>query len=512
MDAFLKKHSHNITSILSCFDRVIFKGYLPICHPKGVEKFLAHRGIDLRDFYGFAKNKSHELTVHAQKIAVNAQREYIYLNKDVKKEELARSIAQRLGITEGLICVLAIVEHNTSFALRMSKHPHLIKARPRCLTLYFYFVDKKLGFIHVRIPTWMPFTIQVYVNGHEWLAKQLDKHGIGYAKQDNAFTALEDAAKAQRIANQFSQIHWQRMLDHFAKNINSLLRTLFKDDRYYWVIDQAEFSTDILFRSPEALGPLNELLQRNATVCLSPEDILRYFGRKRPGAFREEVKTYYVKRHVGARVKHVAGCNWIKMYDKSGSVLRVETVINNPYQFRVRRRGKRKGQEIIGWFPLCKRLSHLFRYAQVSLTANTQYLNALSVVDDPTEAYDVINSVCEPARFQNRRRRALNPLRTSEVNLFVAVMRGENTIAGFSNRMLAARMGIQRRGSSKERKRQSAKVTRLVQLLRAHKLVAKIPRARRYHVTLKGLRIMSAAIHIRKVTLIDELQVYKTAA
>ncbi len=74
------------------------------------------------------------------------------------------------------------------------------------------------------------------------------------------------------------------------------------------------------------------------------------------------------------------------MYDKHGSVLRIETVINHPYEFKVRRRGRRKGQEVMGWFPMVKGVANLYRYAEVSLAANGRYLDALAVVDDPAKA------------------------------------------------------------------------------------------------------------------------------
>jgi hypothetical protein len=352
----------------------------------------------------------------------------------------------------------------------------------------------------------MPYTIQVYVNGHEWLAKRLAAKRIGFTKQDNAFTHIDDPQRAQQIADGFSGLNWKCILRALAKRVNPLLASFLLPFKYYWTIDQAEFATDIMFSSVQALHDLDEFLQRYATVCLSAEDVLIYFGRKRPGAGKEEIKTYYRKRNKGARVKHVVGSNWIKMYDKHGCILRIETVINDPYAFRVRRRGMRKGKLVTDWFPLCKRVSLLFRYAQVCLTANKQYLDALSVVDDPTAANALLDRLCEPVTFHDRRRRGLNPLRRSEVDIFRAVMNGENAIRGFTNRQLAHRLGARTNAAEQERKKQSAKTSRLLQLLRAHRLIAKIPRTRRYRQTLFGMRVMAAAIHLRKVSLPDTLQ------
>src|SRR5206468_11523605 len=78
--------------------------------------------------------------------------------------------------------------------------------------------------------------------------------------------------------------------------------------------------------------------------------------------------------------------NWLKMYDKAGLILRVETVINNPEVFKVRKRVQRHGKTQVEWVPMRKGVAYLFRYQQVSMQANSRYLEALAVVDDPSKA------------------------------------------------------------------------------------------------------------------------------
>jgi len=188
MKDFVEKHQHKITGTISTFDRIIFKGYLPIGYPESMEGFLYRNGLLIKDFKSFAKENSEILKQHAIDYARKYGRPYQYLNGKVRKKELARQIAEQDGIDQGLICVFSVVESNPSFALRYGdKRPHLIKCMPRCLTVYYYFMDRQLGFMHVRIQTWLPFMIQVYINGHEWLARQLDQRGIQYEKLENAF-------------------------------------------------------------------------------------------------------------------------------------------------------------------------------------------------------------------------------------------------------------------------------------------------------------------------------------
>jgi hypothetical protein len=495
---FVTKHRDKITGVISAFDRLIFKGYLPFSYPAAAEKFIGHQGLLLKDFQRFVKRCSTTIKENAVSMAKKAGRPYQYLDRKVRKEDLARNIAKRDGITKGLICVLGACEENVSFSLCYGKgRPRLVPKRPRCLTLYFYIMDPVLGFVHVRLSTWMPFSIQVYVNGHEWLARHLEHRGLKYRKVDNAFVSIEDCKRAQSIADRFPHQRWQKIFDSFAKRINPLMDNVLKGFRYYWVIDQAEFATDVLFANRPALGALYQSLQRHAALCMGAEDILQFLGRKLNGNFLGEALSELKKRWPGARIKHRIKANWMKMYDKYGVVLRIETVINDPYEFSVWRRGVRKGESCFGWFPMAKRVTNLYRYAEIGLSANKQYLNALAVIDDPTAAYDMLNRACQPIRSSNKRCRPLNLLNPQDNALCAAVMRGEFALRGFRHRDVAEHLGIEYSRNPVIQKRQSARLSRRIKLLHTHGLIAKIPRSRRYRVTRPGRQIMAAAVHLR---------------
>lgn len=495
---FLEKHQDKITGVLECFDRIIFKGYLPISSPEAMESFLARQGILLKDFKRFVSRCSKTIKDHGFQMATDARRPFIYLKTATRKEEQARAIAQRDHIIEGLVCVFSLLESCQSFQMRWGEgKPRLVSCQPRALCLYFYFLDPRFGFIHVRVQTWFPFTVQVYLNAHDWLALTLHKHAIGYQKIDNAFLRIDDIERAQRYAEKFPHRDWPPILEALARKVNPLLKKLLRGMQHYWVTDQAEFATDILFRDPLALKDLYQKLLRHATLCFGAEDILCFLGRKLNGNFQGEIHSSLQKRSMGARVKHRMKGNWIKMYDKHQSVLRIETVINHPREFHVRRLGKRNGELVNGWFPMAKRVTNLGRYAEVSSSSNRRYLEALSVVDDPSEGYRLLDRVCERTSRDGRRHRALNPLSRHDVATFSAVLRGEHSIHGFRNRDIARHLGQPHDPDPLARKRQSARVARNLQLLRAHGLIAKIPRSRRYRLTIHGTIIMTAAVTLR---------------
>ena len=289
------------------------------------------------------------------------------------------------------------------------------------------------------------------------------------------------------------------MLGELARQFNPLVGKELRGQDYYWVMDQAEYATDVLFKDRAALAGLYPRLVEHARACLSAEDVLKFLGRKLDGNFRGEVQTHVGRRIEGVRVKHRMKSNQLKMYDKAGQVLRIETTINDPREFRVRRR-KAGGKEL-AWQPLCKGVAWLWRYAEVGRGANSRYLDALAVVDDDSEARRLLDRATKPAKLHGKRKRALQPLSPAEQQLFLAALRGEHRLQGFRNHDIARRLYPHDTKDRAERRRRCGRVTRLIQLLRAHGLVAKIPRSRRYRVTAQGEVLMSAAIKVKEIDL-----------
>ena len=496
MERFVSKHTQKITGITECVDRIVFKGYLPISAASSMEAFMSHRRLLIKDFGWFVSQQSDVLKEHAHGLAEKTGRPFIHLSGPMRKEDKVREIAARDGVTDGLVCVLSAVEATQSFRMIPGEgRPKLVNAWRKCLCLYFYFLDRELGLMHIRIPTWFPFPVQVCLNGHEWLARKLTHNGIAYHKADNAFLWIDNPARAQRMADRFIKKAWPRVLSALARRVNPLLTGLLKGMNYYWVIDQAEFSTDIMFTDSQALKSLYPKLVKHATLCFTAEDVLTFLGRKLHGRFEGEVVGDSKKRHWGVRVKHRMKENWIKMYDKSKCVLRIETVINRPYEFKVRRRGRVRGREVTGWFPMAKGVSNLYRYREVSLAANHRYLNALAEVDNPSQAREDLRSLARPLQIQERNCRGFNPALEEDIRLFAAVMRGEHTIMGFRNKNLRHHLFPPTKDDSVSR-RQSARVSSLLARLHVRGLIAKIPRSRRWRVTRLGHALMSMALKL----------------
>jgi hypothetical protein len=509
-NAFLVKFASSIIAVLGCQDRVIFKGYLPFSHDVHLNRFVDHTlGIKRKDFLAWAADKSELLITHAKDFAAQHGAPYVYLQGRHRKEDLVGQHIRDRSLSDGLVCVLCCQETCRTVKLRYGDgRPRLVFTQRLQRVLYFYFLDPQFGLRHVRIQTWFPFTTQVYVNGHDWLARQLHDARIGFVQHDNAFTQIDHPDQAQALADRFPRLDWVTILGGWAQQVNPLLgEPWLRGQGYYWVIDQAEYSTDVLFKDRAALAELYPQLLDHATLHFSAQDILTFLGRRLHPRFDGEVLTdCKTDRWPGARVKHRVKNNWLKMYDKFGCVLRIETVINNPREFKIRRLRQRQGRQQMAWCPMNKNVANFYRYHEVARAANDRYLNALTVVDRPAASVKVLDQVQRPARLGPRRRRGLNLLRVAEQKVFRAVLRGEHHINGFRNRDLQAVLFPARVKDTSEQRRRTAHVSRLLPLLRAHGLIAKVPRAHRYRVTAKGETLMSAAIYARHKVFPKELQ------
>lgn len=507
--AFLRKHQDKILGVLSCFDRVILRGHLPLAGPGYFATWAYSKHFCLckeppdATWYPLKQAMpefAEELKAHAQAVAAAADRPYQYLTSSQDMEKNARVLAERDGISDGLVCIYAVKETGRTFRIRWSDEGPRIGPDLRvCSMLYYYFMDREYGLIHVKIQTWFPFTVQVYVNGHEWLARKLDKEGIAYRKVDNAFVWIEDMGRAQKCADRFWRRDWPKLLDRFAARVNPLLSDWLAGQSYYWVLDQVEYSTDVLFRERSTLKSLRSRLYEHAYLCFGAQQLMTFLGRKYRETFQGQITTRWHRREPGAAVKHWIKRNALKMYDKDGLVLRIETVINNPREFYVfRHRCEHDRRTEKGWFPMNKGVANLYRHAEVSRAANAHYLEALAVVDDLGVVQRELERRCEPVEYQGRNRRALQPLSAADQALFAAALRGEHAIRGFRNRELARHLFGPPPADPIERRRCCGRVSRLIGLLRAHGLIAKIPRARRYRVTAIGQRFMSTALHLRQ--------------
>ena len=505
MKRFLERYDDRIEGILSGFDRVVFRGWLTsINYPAALQAWLNSQGILLKDCKGKFKELSEEIKEGGQALAEQQKRPYRYIcSPKESKEEWARSIQEKDKIQEGLICVVGCVESCRTFRVGSNwtkrGQPRLVLrvAYRKCLHLYFYYLDRELGLMHIRIETWLPFMIQVCCNGREYLARQMDRRGINYQRRGNCFPHIEKLSGAQRILDRLHERKWAPLLHVFASRANPLLgHGNLSLRHYYWTFWESEYATDLMFRQAKLLDEIYPALVRQAIHHFHSQDVLRFLGRRTNIRFGGEVRTHLAQRMEGVRVRHWVEENSIKMYDKQGSVLRIETTINDPRRFRVRRRVMRQGQRVLAWVNMRKGIADIRRRVEVSRAANQRYLEALSVVGLTVPSHRLLDPVSRPVVIGDRRYRRLEPIAPNDCSLFAEILRGEYAIDGFRNRELFEHA---RQRHPKLRPRAvAAWITRRLRLSRAHGLIFKVPNRSLYRITEKGRTVMTRALELRE--------------
>lgn len=420
----------------------------------------------------------------------------------VGKEEVARKYAEAKPVSEGLVCLLQGVEPCWSFDLEKKADGKLsVVGRPRkCSFLYHYFVHPQFGWMHVRLQSWFPFEIQVYLNGREWLARQLDRVGLGDRRSDNKFLWVRDWRATQQSFDQQLQTNWSVVLDDLQRQVHPLhaghlgaLRVA-----YNWTVYQSEWATDVAFSSREELERFYQRWVRHALLNFGSAEVLRFLGRSGrlsqngARAIHSKLQQFYE----GTRLKHWVDHNSLKLYDHLNA-LRPEITINEPKGFQVYRTAQNDPDGAMGWRILRRSVADLYRRAQVSQKANERYLEALAAVSESKTVKELTEPLCqrvpEPGKRPGRKVRALNPLGATDALLLRTISDPKYMVHGLRNRDVAQALYPQSTTDAREKRRRSARVTRLLRILRGHGLLHKVPRTHRYQVPAEArTRILAA--------------------
>jgi hypothetical protein len=515
MKEFLAHHSGIVTSVLSGFDRLVFRGHLlPLMRAGGMFFFLEAARVRLLDFKKYVTATSHRLKEASLAEAIRGNRPIKYLESSAEsKEDLARKmLAEHPRKRPGLICAFKTLEPCMTFEYHRSKDPRErgLRLRPgKCLHIYKYYQHPTYGFMNARIQTWFPFNIQICLNGREWLGRQLTRRRLRFERADNCFTSLGSPAIAQKLMDEQLQCDWPTELTAIARVLNPIHEEIFAPSPmdYYWSVYQSEWATDVLFQSPEALASVYPSLVRFGIENLKSPDVMRFLGRKPHGNFKGESTTSYKERIEGVRVKHWVNGNSVKMYDKAGRILRVETTMGNTSDFKVLRPRHDDPDGKLEWQPLRKGVADIHRRAVVSQRSNERYLDALSVVEDNTPCSHIFDAVARPVVCGGRRFRAMRIGDADDIALLKAISRGEFVTAGFRNRDLQNLLYPGNIKATKtERRQRSAKISRQLRLLRAHGIIKRIHRTYRYQLSKRGRQLYAALQAARSSSLTHSLQ------
>ena len=500
MNAFVERHWDRIKAVLSCFDRVIITGTLPeIGHAEAMARYLSARDIRLFDFPRWAEPLREEVREQAERLASEAglEIEFIRHYRSFRKEQRIKAILAERGHHPGLVHIFSAMEACPSYRPWHDKLRHTthLKSTPgKCLHYYFYFIDPDFGLCYVRVPTWAPFRLQVYFNGHHWLARRLERAGIGFEMADNAFVDLEDPLRAQRLADGLDPKGLHRHLDRWARTFCPALRHF--RGLYHWSFMQAEFATDVIFQRQGDFQPLYESIVRTAVHAIKADQVATFLGRRLTCASNDEVGNDFHTRIQGTRIRHHLGPASIKLYDKLGLMARVECTVNDVSFFKHHRWvEQRDGARIFKLAALRKSLYSLPDLRSLMRAANERYLAFMASIDHPDAALKAIDKMAQPVHDNGRSLRGFNLFLDPDYRLFLTLARGEWAISGF--RAVDLRTHLPTLSASR--------CSYLLKRLRTHGLIKKIGHRYKYYLTKLGRRLAATTLAIREFIVIPNL-------
>lgn len=505
----LELYGDKIIGVLSGLDRVRFRGTLRwLAHERGLQTFTGKMNLLLKDFGYWAAEKTRLLRASCEARAQELGIERIYLRSGaVDKEELARRIAAEKGIASGSICLFSVVESCLAPAVEGNRQARTLelRIRPRkCVWIYHYWIDPEVGFGHVRLQTWLPYTVNICLNGRHWLEQQLRADGQAYVKAGNCFPWVEDITKAQQHLWDQLKTDWPGLLHRLTKETCPALGEVLSplEFEYYWSADEVEWATDVMFRSPDDLARLVPVFLRHGLLVSDSPSIMRYLGQGHPtasgkiaGRLPREIWSDYRRRFEGVRIKHWINRNSVKLYGKWLNLLRLETTSNWTRAFKVFRAPENDPGRAPSWQKLRKGVSDLHRRCLLSERCNQRYADAVSAVQVAETMKEVVADACEPVVRRGRRVRGLNPWREDDFQLLKFLAKGEWALNGFQNKDLCAYLQPDlHKLKPPARRRLSGQATRKIRMLRSHGLIRKVPRSHRYVLSARGQKFSAALI------------------
>jgi DNA-binding MarR family transcriptional regulator len=311
---------------------------------------------------------------------------------------------------------------------------------------------------------------------------------------DNAFIYVSDCETAQKLSDRINPEGLHKILDIFAERYCPIAKGF--DMNYAWTIMQIECATDIIFKKQEYLQPIYDTIIRTAIHTVRPDNIATFLGQRITYNCKKEIGNNFNQRILGTRIKHHMGDVSIKMYDKFGLILRIESTCNNVGAFRVKREVNHKdGTVTEEKAPMRKSIYSLYQLFIIMKAANYRYLEFISTFDDHSDGERKLTDTTKPTEENGRSYRGFNFFNPDDLKILEAIDRGEFNIHGLQNKDIRGLLdGIS-----------SSAMSRIFKRLRLHGLIEKIEGSYRYFLTALGKSVVAAGLKVKNLIIIPEL-------
>jgi len=351
METFAKLFGSLLALVYHCFDRIVILGHLPLLtRPENIVHFFR----DIHQVNTISKEVLRQRTDDYHRwVEAFAQKRQVpmeWAEKGVRKEDYVRPHLRRLEHRNqfGVYFILKSMELGPSFRSTVPRFPvddpHyriLARQRSRYTHYYFYIRDEVLGPIALCVGSFLPFSITYYLNGHHFIERQLQRAGVQFRKDDNAFLWVADAQALQAAADRLNPKIIRQQLDHstwvVGPKFSQKDRAAINLTRHY-SLQQIEYCRNVVFRRN---FPIHKLFERSCDLGLfrlTADKLSQVFGFRLHKRIRGKLATVLERMDHGHHVLRACGKNAVlRMYEKFSTFLRLEVLSNNLKDFGLKK-------------------------------------------------------------------------------------------------------------------------------------------------------------------------------
>lgn len=354
METFLRLFGSLLALVYHCFDRIVIFGYLPLLtRPEHIVHFFGEvhglRPITKE----VLRQRTDDYNRWVEAYARNHDIAIEWAEKGVRKEDYVRPVLRRMERNKrfGVYFILKSMEQGSTFRVTVPKYPvddpHyriLSRQRSRFTHYYFYIRDETLGPLVVCVASFLPFYTTYYLNGHHFLARELEREGVAYRSNDNSFLSTTDPAALEAAAERLDAATIQKRLDYWTLWLGPQFSAQDRQGvnlRRRYSINQIEYCLNFVFRRS---FPIHKIFERSCELGLlrlSADKLSQIFGWPLRKRRRGRLQTVLAKVEHGHHVlRAYSNKATLRMYQKWTTFLRLEVLSNRLKDF-----GLNKGLE-----------------------------------------------------------------------------------------------------------------------------------------------------------------------
>ena len=492
MDRFLQLFGRFVQFSYACWDRIVLRGYYPrLQRPENIVHFFHDVCGDARITPEVLARRTGTYRRWLDRYTEQHRITVLTAPKGVRKEQVVAPYYRSFTADAGVVVILKSMEQSSTFISYEPRHTppsgddnyRIIKrAAKRFLHYYFYVLDPIMGPMSLCVASYLPFSLNCFMNGHSYVAGELRRVGVPFRRQDNAIVGCADPDLLTAIADRLDERILQQRADFWATRLTPRFSSRERARcqlAYQWSVAQIEFARDVIFRRR---ARLHDLFQRAVEigVALGGATQTRHiFGRHINRRYRGKLETVLERRDEGFPVlRSYYKSSYVKQYEKGNLLLRTETCLNDTYHLNIGRK-----------------LANLPALKQRLAASTDRYLEQQAELLDSTIDTGALAKLATPVTVGSRRVPGIKLHDDRVIRLLDSLLYTGGLLGNWTTRELHERVLARHRLTEQDYTLGQLRYD--LGKLRAHRLAERVGTSHRYRLTADGVRLGALLVKIR---------------